>query len=241
MSSPNQIILLLEDCPVTACLVERVILHELPAARLIWARTVDEARERSAGLPISVFLIDIVLPDGSGLEFLEQAAVAHPSACAIVITATALPEYRVMSAALGALHFMEKPLDIPVLLGHIRDALGSQSTTGATRDFHATLENVTPMDILQLKCLSAASTVVEFRSYSGEGCIRFQKGEVVDALAGSLRGIDAVREIISWPHGQVFEHAEIGEFERTIHCSWQALLMEAAQAIDEQDARTSAA
>ncbi len=240
MSSPNPIILLLEDCPVTALLVERVVFHEMSACRFIWARTVAEARERSAGMPISVFLVDIVLPDGSGLEFLENATVTHPGACAIVITAASLPEHRVMSAALGALHFLEKPLDIAHLVAKIRDALGSHSATGATRDFRATLQNVTPMDILQLKCLSAASTVVEFRSNSREGCIRFQKGEVVDAATGALRGVEAVREIIGWPHGQVFEHVEIGEFERTIHCSWQALLMEAAQGMDEQRARVAA-
>lgn len=104
----------------------------------------------------------------------------------------------------------------------------------ASRDFRATLDNVTPLDILQLKCLSAASTVIEFRSATQEGRIRLHKGEVVDARAGSLVGVEAVREIIGWPHGRVHEHVEIGEFERTIHCSWQALLMEVALAIDER-------
>ena len=146
-----------------------------------------------------------------------------------------------MSAALGALQFLEKPLQMPKLVEHIRQALGAQNADGPTRDFRATLENVTPMDILQLKCLSAASTVVEFTSGSKNGRIRFQKGEVVDARTGALRGVDAVREIIGWPHGQVCEHVEIGEFERTIHCSWQALLMDAAQGIDEQRARDAAA
>jgi DNA-binding response OmpR family regulator len=223
MSSQNPIILLLEDCPVTAMLVERVILQGLPACRLMWARTVAEARERSSSIQIDLFIIDIVLPDGSGLDFLGHAAVTHPSACAIVVTATALPEYQVMSAALGALHFIEKPVKPSVLLEH----------------FRATLDNVTPMDILQLKCLSVASSIVEFRSDHREGRVRFQKGEVVDARTGSLRGIDAVREIIGWPHGHVFEHPESGEFERTIHCSWQALLMHAAHEIDEQQARTA--
>lgn len=238
MSFKNPIILLLEDCPVSALLVERAVLNELPECRLIWARTVAEARQRSEGIPISVFLIDIVLPDGSGLEFLEQATTTHPSACAIVVTATSLPEHRVISEALGVLHFLEKPLDAEVLVGCLRRALGSNAT-GRSRDFRATLENVTPMDILQLKCLSAASTVVEFRSNGREGCIRFQKGEVVDAHTGSLRGLEAVREIICWPHGQVFEHVEIGAFERTIHCSWQALLMDAAVGIDEHRARAA--
>ena len=144
MPSQNPIILLLEDCPVTAMLVERVILQGLPACRLMWARTVAEARERSSSIQIDLFIVDIVLPDGSGLDFLGHAAFAHPSACAIVVTATALPEYQAMSAALGALHFIEKPAKPPVLLEQIRRALGSQSSTGSARDFRATLENVTP-------------------------------------------------------------------------------------------------
>ena len=241
MSSTHPIVLLLEDCAVTALLVERAIFHELPGCRLIWARNIAEAAERSAGMPVSLFLIDVNLPDGCGLHFLEMATIDHPAACAIVITASSLPEHRVMSAALGVLQFLEKPLRMPSLVEHIRQALGSQNADGGTRDFRATLENVTPMDILQLKCLSAASTVVEFSSGSKNGRIRFQKGEVVDARTGGLRGVDAVREIIGWPHGQVCEHMEIGAFERTSHCSWQALLMDAAQGIDEQRARSAAA
>lgn len=241
MSSANPIILLLEDCPTTALLVEHAVLHELSSCRLIWARTVREARKRSAGLPISVFLVDIVLPDGSGLEFLEHATVAHPSAAAIVITSTPLADHRVMAAALGALSFIEKPFEITTLLDQIRNALGSHSAAVVSRDFRATLDNVTPLDILQLKCLSAASTVIAFRSNLKEGHIRLHKGEVVDAKAGAFRGVDAVREIIGWPHGRVDEHVEIGDFERTIHCSWQTLLMEAAQAVDEQNVEAALA
>lgn len=234
MSSTYPIIFLLEDCPVTAVRIERAVLTELPTCRLIWARTVAEAEERSAGIPIGVFVVDIGLPDGSGLDFLERAAATHPSACAIVITASSLPEHRVMSAALGVLRFLEKPLAIPTFIEQLGQALGSQDASRPLRDFRATLENVTPLDVLQLKCLSSASTVIEFHSSGRNGSIRLQKGDVVDARAGQLRGIDAVREIIGWPHGQVIEHVEIGAFERTIHCSWQTLLMDAAQGIDER-------
>jgi len=237
----NPIIFLLEDCPVTGALVERVVLHRLPATRLIWARTVAEAKERCAHIPISVIIVDIQLPDGSGLDFLDLAMTAHPSACGIIISGTTLPEHRAAFEALGVLHFMEKPLKIPVFLEHLRRALGSLNVPEPRRDFHATLQNITPFDIIQLKCLSRANTVVEFSSDSREGRIRFEGGEVVDALTGSLRGVDAVREMISWPHGRVFEHEEIDQPERTIHCSWQSLLMEAAQAGDEVSAREATA
>jgi CheY-like chemotaxis protein len=238
MLIPNPVILFLEDCPVTSYLIERVIRRELPDARVLTARTVAEAKALSAGEPISLFLIDVHLPDGSGLAFLEQAASYHSSASAIVITATSVPEHLRTAEALGVLHFIEKPIKIPVLLRLIRAALAARNVAS---DLSTTLQNVTPLDILQLKCLSVASTVAEFRSNAREGRVRFQKGEVVDAYVGDLRGVEAVREITSWPHGEAFEHGEVGEFERTIHCSWQALLMDAAQAMDERCGETVAA
>jgi len=241
MASKNPIILLLEDCPTTGLLIERGVLNHLSTCRLIWARTVREARQRCAGIPISLFIIDVILPDGSGLEFLEQVADGHPLSAAIVITSTPLPAYRAMSAALGVLNFMEKPLVIPTLIEQIESALGSHQAAASGRDFRATLDNVTALDILQLKCLSAASTVIEFRSNAEVGTIRLHKGEVVDASTGALRGIEAVRQIIGWPHGRVQEHVEIGEFVRTIDCSWQALLMEVARYIDENEARAAIA
>ena len=68
MHAKNPIIFLLEDCPVTALLVERAVMNELPHVRLLWARTVAEATARADGLSIDLFLVDIQLPDGSGLE-----------------------------------------------------------------------------------------------------------------------------------------------------------------------------
>jgi CheY-like chemotaxis protein len=237
MPSEHPILVLLEDCPVSAMLVERVILNELPACRVLWARCVDEAKKRVDGLPVDLFIVDIGLPDGSGLDFLWAATETHPAAKAIVITATALPEYQANSAALGALEFLEKPLNLKQLVNLAGKALEAETLNGTDIEFRATLENVTPVDILQLKCLTGSTTVVEFRSSGKLGRVRFQAGEIIDAEALGLRGAEAVFEIIQWKRGQVSEHPAVGTPERTIGCSWQTLLMEAAQRLDEQFAR----
>ena len=41
----HPIVFLLEDCPVTALLVERAVMNALPHVRLLWARSVAEATE----------------------------------------------------------------------------------------------------------------------------------------------------------------------------------------------------
>ena len=211
-------------------------MSELPHVRLLWARSVAEATARAEGLSIDLFLVDIMLPDGSGLDFLWQMTAAHPTARAMVMTATPLPEYEVHSAALGVLHFLEKPLQIPRLLGLVREALGATSTTVGDTEFSATLQNVTPADILQLKCLTGATTIIEFHTDGALGRIRFEAGEITDASAGRLRGVEAFHEIVAWKSGQVSEQPCAGPGVRTIHGSWQSLLMEAAQRLDESHA-----
>ena len=252
MHSANPIILLVEDSTGPAFLIERAVLKEFPQCRLVWARNIQEARARAVDLDIELFLCDINLPDGSGLDFLWEMSSSHPLARAIVITAEPLPEHYANTAALGVLHYVEKPLKLPLFLEYLRQALTTERISVASSEssepppaaaacdgntsFRATLANLSVVDILQLKCLTGASTVIEFRSGHHVGRTRVQNGEIVDAEAGSLRGAEAVHEIISWKNGEVSEHRRPEWRERTIEVPWHALLMDAAHRLDEQNA-----
>lgn len=233
MSDDHPIVLLVEDCPVTALLIERSVMNDMPACRVLWARTVEEASVRAAALPVELFIVDIGLPDGSGLDFLWNMSINNPLARAIVMTATPRPEHQMSSAALGVLHFLEKPVKIPALLAMVRAALASQNLTEVQEEFRATLKNVTPGDILQLKCLSSATTVVEFHSQAQVGWVRIETGEIVDAGVGGLQGLDALFQIVSWKRGNVSERPASGKLQRTIHGSCESLLIAAAQRRDE--------
>ena len=234
MSGEHPIIMLLEDSLAAGDLIERAVLKGLPDARLLWARTIEEASRRSDGLNIDLFIVDIGLPDGSGMDFLWQMSISHPKARAIVITATPLPEHQANSEALGVLHFIAKPLRMPLFVDQLREALLPQRLNVSGKDFRATLENLRPADILQLKCLTGASALVEFRCQGKIGRIRFEQGEVADAEAGHLHGLEAVIEILGWNHGEVCERPYGGRFVRTIRMPWQTLLMDASHRLDER-------
>lgn len=232
MATKHPIIFLLEDCPTTGLLIERAVMHEMPNVRLLWALSVEEAMARVTGLQIDLFVVDINLPDGNGLDFMWKMAIEHPSARAVVMTATPLPEHPALTAALGVLHFLEKPLKIASFVGLLRSSLDMAVDDGKG-DFQAILKNVTPADVLQLKCLTNATTIVEFIS-DEVGRVRFEDGEIIDASTGVLQGVEAIYEIVGWKRGQVIEHACVGFTKRTIECSWQSLLMDAAQRLDER-------
>jgi DNA-binding response OmpR family regulator len=233
METQNPIVLLVEDCPTTALLIERAVMHALPNCRLLWARCVQEAILRAEGLEVELFITDVGLPDGTGFDLLWKVGATHPSARAMVITATSLPEYEAHSAALGVLDFMEKPLNITTFLGRMRQALDMPELYSTSKDFRATLEHVTAADLLQLKCLSRATTVMQFRSEGRVGSIHFEEGEITHAACDDAIGVSALFEILEWSRGHVSELPAIDKTPRTITASWQTLLMEAAQRVDE--------
>jgi response regulator RpfG family c-di-GMP phosphodiesterase len=228
------IILLLEDSLINGTLIERMIFTALPECRLMWARTIEEARLRGLYLQVHLFLIDVELPDGNGLDFLGEMITIQPLAQAIIITAASVPTYRERSVRLGALHFLQKPIDFAQLEELIRSAVVTDESE-ANAAFHASLNNLTPVDILQLKCLSQASLIIEFRSESNTGRVHITKGQIVHAEAGRLKGMAAFSKIVAWKRGEIVEQPSEPNTKRTIEGDWQSLLMAAAQEFDEQE------
>jgi CheY-like chemotaxis protein len=208
------------------------------------ARSVAEAELLVADLGVDLFVVDIHLPDGSGLDFLCDMLSVHPNARLIVMTAAPLPEYRQQSEELGAVRFLEKPIDIDRMVDLIRSIVfqepASEQLRAPSSDaFNVSLTGLTPVDVIQIKCLSRATKVIEFRTSDEVGRVHFQQGEIVHAETDTLSGVDAFNRIVSWKRGAVDELSTPVKETRTIECNWQMLLMSAAQALDESTPQPS--
>jgi DNA-binding NtrC family response regulator len=70
--------------------------------------------------PCQVVLTDIRMPGMNGVEFQQAIKEKYPDVRVILITAYADPELITKGRAQGALAFMDKPLDIPLLLSILR-------------------------------------------------------------------------------------------------------------------------
>lgn len=89
------------------------------------------------------------------------------------------------------------------------------------------------MDIIQLECISQSSSVLRITNGPLTGRIWIQDGEVIDAEADDLRNEAAFHKILSWKAGN-FEMLPVEpDRPRTIFKSYNALLLESAQALDE--------
>jgi DNA-binding NarL/FixJ family response regulator len=226
-----KIVFLIEDSFDVGLAMEQIILFSVPECRLVWARTIEEARMRLCTLPACVMLVDVVLPDGNGLDFLWEARVIQPEARAIVMTGTPLPDYEARASDLGALRFLTKPVKPQIVVDCLREALGITDDPSSGRAFKGTLHDLTPMDVLQLKCMANATTTIRFSSEEHSGRVHFSHGEIIHAEIGAFSGQEALNSIVSFASGTVTEEpAE--DVPRTLHQDWQTLLMTAAHAQD---------
>jgi hypothetical protein len=96
------------------------------------------------------------------------------------------------------------------------------------------------MDIIQLECISQSSSVLRITNGVLSGKIWIQNGELVDSEAADLRGEAAFQRILSWKAGNFEMLPADPNRPRTIFKSYNALLLESAQAFDESQGGVTA-
>jgi two-component system response regulator PilR (NtrC family) len=107
-------------------------LLEITLARMqIDSRPAGSVREALARLGEQHFdlcLVDMRLPDGSGIDIVRHVAAEHPETPVAVITAHGNMETAVEALKAGAFDFVSKPVDLPVLRRLVETALRVERT-----------------------------------------------------------------------------------------------------------------
>ena len=131
MSDPGQAarILYIEDEEINRALL-RAVLQRAPdlrlrSAALLEARTLAQARAILAEREIDIVLLDVRLPDGSGLDLLREIKSRNPNLGVVVMSASVLPEEREQAMKAGSDAFVAKPYvpgDLLATLQHMLPA-----------------------------------------------------------------------------------------------------------------------
>jgi serine/threonine-protein kinase len=110
-----------DDEPFLAALAEAVSRESFSTRT---ATSLEQAKSALAGNVPDVVLIDLHLPDGSGMELLEELS-AYPTTEVVLITGQASVETAVEALRRGAADYLVKPVD----LGRIKKVLSNVSRT----------------------------------------------------------------------------------------------------------------
>ncbi len=223
-----------------ATAIVNALREAAPGATVDLAHSLEEAQQLVVHQRPNLFVLDVDATYDLGQEFLYDLRTSHPNARAIVLTAVHLAAHREQAAGLGAIHFLEKPFPH----GDFVTLVEALLLPGADEDqrFQGKLSDLHIADIVQLKCMSGATSVLEFTGPKGEKArIFFDHGQVRHAIAPGKEGVDAFNEIVNWKGGMISEVAGAGQSPRTIDLDWQVLLMEAVRKIDEDRGASAAA
>ena len=107
-------LLLVEDDPADAVLVEELLADSGLRATLSWAHTLSEAKEQlKRGGPRGCVLLDLHLPDARGLEAVTQMLAAAPGAPVVVLTGLAEESAGLAAVAAGAQDYLIKGQSAP--------------------------------------------------------------------------------------------------------------------------------
>jgi CheY-like chemotaxis protein len=224
-------VLIVDDDPAVLELY-RDLLSQLPSRPEIFTTT-SGARALSMlkSEPFRLLLCDLKMPKMDGLQVLSIVRRQFPELRTVVITAVHNEEFRSRAYALGVDLFWLKPdtqQNMEMFLQCIESLLGRDEEGG----FRG-VQSKSLMDLIQMECLSQSSTVLRITRGSLIGRIWISSGELIDAETDGARGETAFRRILEWKSGTFENLPSEPNRERTITKPANALLLEAAQAMDE--------
>ena len=220
-------ILVVDDEEDMIWTLQNCLNHESLHAEIITASSGEEAMEIMEQGPVDLVLTDIRMSGMSGLDLMLEVRNRWPETAVIVMTAFPSPEYKKEVLSRGGLHYIEKPFDIVELRQVVFEAVNND------RSFAGTVVGVSLSDIVQINCLSQATSALEVKSKEGSGIIYFVKGRIVHAESEGVNGEEAFYRIMGLDGGNIASKKVASAPEITIDMPCEALIIEAARRLDE--------
>ena len=114
--SGNKTIFIAEDSENVRDNLRKIISHIEGLQIIGEAAEVKKAIEISNSKYADIYLIDIGLSDGSGIEFLKHIKANNQSAVALIFTNYVSTPYEIICNKLGADYFLDKTKDLDKLI-----------------------------------------------------------------------------------------------------------------------------
>jgi CheY-like chemotaxis protein len=189
-----------------------------------------------------------------GMKMLELVKEQSPETAVIVVTDYATLDSVIKAMRQGADDYINKTEIVTKVLPSVEKALKKRrlrqkfietvkqqavdemintTVSGNLRDMSLT-------SIVQIICTDMTSARLVLRQLNSmpdgeeqEGVIFFENGQIIHAAAGSLRGAEAVYELLGWDEGFFQMESNVVAPRQTITVPWTDLLLEGTNRLDE--------
>jgi CheY-like chemotaxis protein len=126
--APNSKILVVDDSSTNIVLLEAILNGQ--GYQIETAQSVKEAYQIIRKETVNLILLDLLMPKVSGYDFLKEikSNESTKNIPVIIVSATADPENKKKSIELGALDFINKPIDIQSFIDKIESVLNKKES-----------------------------------------------------------------------------------------------------------------
>ena len=182
--------------------------------------------------PVDLIVTDLEMPVVDGVQFLRLLQRKYPATPRTALSSYLTEERRAACLSAGAEICFEKPVT-PDGMKQLYAALNELAHPSTEEGFRGVLRRVGLMDLIQMECLAANSSVLEVSSPELRGEIFIRNGSIIHAWAGDTTGEKALYRLLSLRGGQFGLRPFVEPPQPTIEGSWESLLMESARRQDE--------
>ncbi len=231
MATPPKILLLDDDLNLLEVYREMLSRHLTCQPEVKTANSGPRALALMESEPCNLLILDLNMPKMDGLQVLSIARRKYPELRVVVLTGLRDEQFRTRAYAIGVDQYWIKPeseQEMSLFIESIQ-SLVSREAQGGFRG----VQSKSLVDIIQLECLSQSSCLLRITNGVVEGRIWIESGEVVDAETGLLTAEPAFQRILGWKTGSFEMLPPDSTRTRSIFTSYQGLLLNTAQALDE--------
>lgn len=219
-------VLLVDDEPALLEIISRGLVLLQPSFEVYTARSVSEAIVQLAARPFDLVVTDLLMPGIDGFELLAHISRSPRRIPVIVMSGHLTPASRERVATFGGLWCFEKP----VHLQELADAIGALLASGPGSVVHG----VSVPGFLQLLEIEKKTSTLTVSQGATIGRLFLNRGRLVDAECGPLRGVEAAQRLVSLPDARLEVTNVLASNQRTIDQSVGTLLLEAFRLADEE-------
>ncbi|OIP51236.1 MAG: hypothetical protein AUK28_00615 [Desulfobacterales bacterium CG2_30_60_27] len=177
--------------------------------------------------PVDLVVTDLKMPEMDGFALLAHMSKATPEVPVIVMTAFGTPEMEDQILELGAFQYIEKPIEFNVLLSKIREGLKAGSK--------GHVAGISVGSFLQLLELERKTCTLSVTAEGKTGTLFFKQGDLLDAEADGINGLEAAFTILCWDHAEIDILNMCRKRQKVIEVPLGYVLIEAARKKDEVD------
>lgn len=217
-------ILLVEEYDALAVAIGSVLKKFAPRYRTHVAKTFASVEALAAEFRPDLLIVDFDPPQPGAVEFFTKLKLIVPETRVLIIAAGMSREVLAAHEEPFACEFVQKPFELSELGRAIEVSLAPRSMETLA------LREIGLAELLPLLCSAGVSTALRAESADDrDGEIHLAAGQIVHAAALGQIGVEALREMLSWPAPRLDETERAPERAGTIDRPWQAFLLDAFQ------------